>query len=287
MWLELTSKECSNLRRASSDAQRVAVWAWSENVADVTKRDRADLERELAQGNIDVKRKLPDLSRDLPPRPESEEQWQARLAILRYTMTGGIDFQGSNGIYMRAGSAQAAIGPAEMASLFEKMMGGSIESLLSELDPAARANARANAKTKSQKNANWFSSVTSQAETLGKQEFRITRFDQDASGAAATVETALVAKLPTRGWQIVWSSQQTRRAADVTPAEEAQVGNDPQVKTALGLLSTLGAGADAEVRKAIRYGAATMQAQKAADADFLQFRDRYVKRLDGPPMQKN
>ena len=276
LWLELTNKECSNMRRAPADAQRVAVWAWSEKLTDVTKRDRADLERELKRANIDVNLKVPDLSVELAPRPEPEESWFARLAITRYTLAGGVDFQGAAGVYARAGTGQA-VGMAELGPIIQKMMGGSLEALIAELDPTAKVATR-------QSNNNWFSSVTSPAEALGKREFRITRLEQDPSGQAATVETALVAKLP-RGWQIVWSSKQTRRAADVTPAEEAQIGQDPQVKAALGLLSsTLGAAAEAEIKKAMRYGAATMAAQKASDSDFVHFRDRYTDRLDGPPM---
>ncbi len=65
---------------------------------------------------------------------------------------------------------------------------------------------------------------------------------------------------------------------------EQQLNNDPQVKAALGLISALGVSADAEIKKAIRFGAATMAAQKAVDSDLVQLRDRYLDRLDGPPM---
>lgn len=276
MWLELTNKECSSLRRAPADAQRVAVWAWSENLADVTQRDREDLERALVRADIDVKLKVPDLSTELPPRPETEDQWFARLAITRYFMASGVDFQGANGVYVRSGQGQA--GAAEIGSLIQKMMGGSLESLIDELDPAAKAIAKANSS------GNWYGSVTSQAEGLGRREFRITRLDPDPSGQTATVESALVAKLPQRGWQIVWSSKQTRLAADVPVEAEQQLNNDPQVKAALGLISALGVSAEAEIKKAIRFGAATMAAQKAADSDLVQLRDRYLDRLDGPPM---
>jgi len=47
-------------------------------------------------------------------------------------------------------------------------------------------------------------------------------------------------------------------------------------------MKALGFGADDLVNQAIRVGAATMAAQSAADARFFEFRDRYVKRLDGP-----
>ncbi len=103
--------------------------------------------------------------------------------------------------FVRSGQGQA--GAAEIGSLIQKMMGGSLESLIDELDPAAKAIAKANSS------GNWYGSVTSQVEGLGRREFRITRLDPDPSGQTATVESALVAKLPQRGWQIVWSSKQT------------------------------------------------------------------------------
>ncbi len=275
MWVELTNKECSNMRRATPEGRRVAVWAWSEDLADVTRRDRGDLERELKEIDVDVQLRLPDLSKELPPRPESEESWLARLAWVRYTLVRGVDFQGARGVYLQAGQGRA-VGAAEIGPLMQKMMNGSLESLIAELDPAAKA-------AKPNSNGNWFSSVTAQVESLGKKEFRITRLDEDPSGQAATVETAFVVKLPQRGWQIVWSSKQTRQAADVDAATEQQLANDPQIKAALSFVSALGVGAAAEIKKAIRYGAATMAAQKAADSEFLHMRDRMIDRLDGPP----
>ncbi len=277
MWLELTNKECSGLRRASADAQRVAVWAWSENIPDVTKRQRADLERELKDANIDVNLKVPDLSTELPLRPESEQNWTARLAIMRYSLIGPIDFQGSSGTFVRVGDNRG-VGAAEIGPLIQKMMGGSMEELLKDLDPTARPSARKNNP------GQWYSSVISEVQTLGRREFRITRLDPDPTGQAATVETALVARLPQKEWRIVWSSSHTCTTAEITPKAEEKVTNDPQVKTALGLLSALGAGADAEIKKAIRFGAATMTAQEAADSAFISFRDRYTTRVDGPPL---
>ncbi len=35
----------------------------------------------------------------------------------------------------------------------------------------------------------------------------------------------------------------------------------------------------------MRYGAATMEAQKTADSRFFQFRDRLLRRLDGPVLR--
>jgi hypothetical protein len=52
----------------------------------------------------------------------------------------------------------------------------------------------------------------------------------------------------------------------------------------LEAVNSFGIGADDQVRQAVRFGAATMSAQQAADARFFEFRDRYTRRLDGPPL---
>ncbi|MCC6512095.1 MAG: hypothetical protein IT423_23560 [Pirellulaceae bacterium] len=275
MWLSFTAKECSQLQRAAPEAQRVAVWAWSERLSQVTTRDRADLEAELVAANIDTQLKPPDLSKELPPRRQTDQQWASRLAVVRYTLQGGLDFQGSAGAFFRVGAGQAGQG-VDVAPLLEKMMSGQLNTLLKELDPTAQ---RPNGPAADQ----WFQPMVSEVETLGRREFRATRLDPDPTGQAASVETAFIAKLPEKGWQIVWQFRETRRTSDVAAEAQQQISQDSQVQAALGLLSALGAGAEAEVKKAVRFGAATMSAQKAADRAFFEFRDRYAQRLDGPP----
>lgn len=275
MWLELKVKECALIQRAPPQSQRVAVWAWGEELVDVTSRDQKDLLRELSASGIDPALSPPDLSKLLPPRSQSDDQWAARLALVRYTFGRGLDFQGSGDVYLRSGNGDQ---PVRLAPLIEKMMSGSIETLLKKLDPGAFAASDPAAAAK------WFEVVVPRVEEEKRTEFRITRLEQDPTAQAATVETALVARLPSRGWQIVWSTKQSVRTSEVTAQAEQQIAADPQVKSALSLLSALGANAEQEVKKAIRFGAATMAAQKTVESQFFQFRDRYGQRLDGPPL---
>jgi hypothetical protein len=39
------------------------------------------------------------------------------------------------------------------------------------------------------------------------------------------------------------------------------------------------------VETAVRFGAATMEAQQRADDRFYAFKDRYTEKLDGPPLR--
>ncbi|MGN6545287.1 MAG: hypothetical protein ACTHK7_09590, partial [Aureliella sp.] len=240
---------------------------------DVSTRDMADLERELAEEKIDPKLPPPDLSRELAPREQSDDQWAARLAIVRYALGSPLDFQGSNGVFVPTGGGAPAVDPS---ALIQKMMSGNLDALLADLDPTARKP--------SGSGDDWIKSVAAQAEGMHRTEFCVTRLDPDPSGQAASVEVAFVAKLPSTGWHVVWSTKHTTQASQISREAEQQIAADPQVKTVLGLLSALGAGAEAEVQKAIRFGAATMEAQRAAQSRFYHFRDRYIQRLDGPPL---
>lgn len=276
MWLELKGRDVSGVKRGSPDVQRVAVWSWSQKLGDVESRDQVDLERELADAKIDVKNQPPDLSSQLPPRPQSDEEWGKRLAIATYTFSEPLDFQGAKGVYVRTGAGAEA---PDMAPLIGKMLGGDFDSLLEQLDLKPRG-----AATAASGQIDFWQPIVTQAEQLGSKVFRATRVDLDPTGQSATVETALIAQLEDGAWQRVWSTQQTMLASQVTAEQQREIRDDPQVKNALGLLAALGASAETEIAKAIRFGAATMAAQKAAQLQFFAFRDRYVQRLDGPPL---
>ncbi len=275
IWMSLNEQEVSQVQRASPELQKVAVWSWSEQLADVETRDRAELVKELQSRGVDPALDPPDLSSLLAPRKQSDNEWAARLAIVRYTHQSQVDFQGSGDIYVRAGAQAAAI---DMAPLIAQMMEGNLKTLLSELDPASRSLGTPSNKE------DWFRVAIPKAEALKVKEFRITRVDTDPTAQQANVESALVALMPGGTWQSVWSTKSSMASSSVTADMEKQISEDPQVKNALSLLSALGAAAESEVRKAIRFGAATMNAQRTVDSYFFRFRDRLTERLDGPPL---
>lgn len=275
LWLRLSARQIGGIKLATPQARQVALWAWNEMLKNVESRDQADLERQLTESKIDTAQQPPDLSHHLAPRPQSDEEWAKRLAWTRYALNEPLDFQGTSGLFVRTGDTAQA---PDLAPLIQKMMSSNLESLLQELDPTSRKSAGGELAH------DWIMPITAQAEALKRSEFRATRLDPDPTAQSATVEIALAAKLPGKGWQVIWSASHTTRANEISAETERLIADDPQVKSALSLLSALGAGAEAEVRKAIRFGAATMAAQKATQARFFQMRDRYVQRLDGPPL---
>src|SRR6185436_13275755 len=107
--------------------------------------------------------------------------------------------------------------------------------------------------------------------------FRVTRVTPDATGGRATVETRFVALLPGGRWETVWRDTETVEAARADKDRVERIERDPQIKQVLELIRAAGLGdGETQLQSALRYGAATMQAQEAADARFLEFRDRYL-----------
>ena len=98
------------------------------------------------------------------------------------------------------------------------------------------------------------------------------------------MNSAFVVQLANGKWEVIWSDHDIEDGSQERPAMEAGIANDPQVKSALGLLKSLGGNGDDQVRSAIRFGAATMAAQQAVNSRFSRFQEPFLRRLDGPPL---
>ena len=115
--------------------------------------------------------------------------------------------------------------------------------------------------------------------------FRVTRSEEDLAAKRVAVETRFVARMPDGSWKTVWQRVETADASKARPDVEQQIMQDPQIRTALELVKSFGLGGEEQVKMAIRFGAATQEAQKQADSLFFEFRDRHLHRLDGPVLR--
>jgi len=281
VWLELTPKKVAKITSPSADQKRIAGWSWYERLANVETRDAEDLARELARKRIDPAQPVPDLSERLPLRLQDEREWSARMALIHYSLGKPLDFQGTGDLLVRADRAKNA---DHIAPLIAKLFGGQVDALLKDLLNERRSapNPSAGASAKSP-NA-WLEPAIRQAEREKARAFRATRVDLGLERRQATVHSAFVVQLASGKWEIIWSDRDTEDGSLERPAMEAGIANDPQVKSALGLLKSLGANGDDQVRSAIRFGAATMAAQQAVNSRFSKFQEPYLRRLDGPPL---
>ncbi len=259
----------------------VALAAWRENLADVETRSTASLMQELKKLKITPVDDPEALLELLPPRRENDSAWAARKAVVEYQFRKPLDFQGTGDLVFRAGDKlQAAQGAKLIEDLIKSVAGGSLQDLF---DPPAGKPARA--PTRGTTGEKWLDIAVQAATAADVAGFRVTRVEQNLSAQRADVETRFVARLPDGSWKTIWLHLEKADASKPRADAEQQIMQDPQVSAALDLVKSLGLGGEQQIKLAVRYGAATMEAQKTADSRFYQFRDRLLRRLDGPVLR--
>jgi hypothetical protein len=276
VWIDLKQKQVAKIVRASIERRRIACWSWYERLANVETRDAAGLDQELKHKRIDATQPPPDLSDRFPLRIQDDREWSARLALLTYALEKPLDFQGAGDMLVR--SDRSAKAP-DMASVIAQLFGGSLNSLLKELTDAGRATA-----TTAESADDWLKPATREAEREKARAFRATRVHVNLGARQATVESVLAVQLDNAKWETIWSARETEDGTKIRASMEAAIGKDARVKSALGVLNSLGAASDDQIQQSIRFGAATMTAQQAVDRQFSAFEEPLLQRLDGPPL---
>ena len=272
--LRVKSTTASSLSIATDANRKIAVWSWHERLPDVESSKPSSLVNELQLKKIDASTAPPDLANRFYVEPERDELWSIRLAIVSYRLDKAIEFQGSGELMLSVGGEQ----PPDFASLMGQMMQSQLNSLVQELTGVSKKPS--NIKSEE---AEWTKSAISQAEKKNATYFRATNVRTEPSGNAATVESIFMVKLASGQWTVAWKISTTQLANEQSGEAIRRITNDPQVKAIQSQFEALG-GAGVSLDTAIRIGAATMTAQRFANDEFLRFSERYVKRLDGPPI---
>jgi len=275
LWLELEAKQVAQVTPAPPVRQRIALWGWHEQLADVETRDVPSLTKELQKAGIKTDAGAPDLSSRLPARPQSDREWAARLAVVEYTLRQSFDLQGTGDAVFPTTPGKAV----DMNAVMPMMLQRQLQSVLSELAGPAAAGGTPKGNDRA-----WLPGAIRAAEQSGVRGFRATRVEVALEGLRATVTSEFVARVEPELWVTLWQTSEVAYGAQARPEQEAQIAQDPQVKAALEAVRALGLTAEGQVNAAVRVGAATMAAQQAVDQRFMEFRERYVKRLDGPPL---
>ena len=260
----------------SPERRRIAAWAWSERLPNVETQTADSLTRELKQKGIDLRQSPPDLSDQLPLRPQDDREWAARMAIVAYALGDPLDFQGMGDVLIPTDSGTQN---KDKNSLVAKLAARQIGSLLLDvLGPGRPANGAPPAPDA------WLKPAEQEADRRKARAFRATRVESNVDARQATVVSVFRARLETGAWETIWSDRETEDIGKQRAGTATIIANDPQVKSALAAIKSLGLTSDADVQKAIGFGAATMAAQQSLDSHFCTFRDAYVKQLNGPPL---
>jgi hypothetical protein len=276
VFVDLPKRKIARITPASVAHKQIAGWSWYERIANVESRDADELARELQHKHIDPTQPLPDMSDRLPLRLQDEREWSARMALVSYALGKPLEFQGTGDLLVRADHAKNA---DDLAPLIAKLFGGQVDSLMKDLlnegHPTAATPQSSNA---------WLEPAIREAEKDKARAFRATRVDLSLERHQATVNSVFVVQLAKGKWETIWSDRAVEDGSQARPAAEANITGDPQIKSALALLKSLGAGGDDQVGAAIRMGAATMAAQQTVNNHFATFETPFLRQLDGPPL---
>jgi hypothetical protein len=276
IWFDGTKNKIAKVTRSGADRRRLAVWAWFEELPNVESCDAAVLARELKQKGVDPGQPPPDLSDRLPPRLQDDREWAARMAVTAYSLGESLDFQGTGDLLVRSERSADA---KDAAPVIAKLLSQQLDSLVRDLvggTPSAAGNTGSS--------DDWLKPAVREAESRKARAFRATRVDLNLNGRQALVYSVFVVRLDNGDWETIWSDRETEDTAKPRAAMEESISKDPQVKSALDAIRSLGGVTDDRLQQAIRCGAATMAAQKAVESRFFAFQESLLKRLDGPPL---
>lgn len=266
----------------------IAGCAWKHDLKRVTTRTFAALKRELEKEQVNIENETIDLSSQLPSQQvQSDEEWNARVALFEFVLRKPLEFQGIGNTLFRIDPQK----PPKLQDVLSQMLAGGavpsidnqsssglLDELLKELDLADRTGVRPRAKNR------WWEPAVKIAESEGFRGVRITRVIQDISLPAATVENVFLAQLKPGEWKPVISVASAVNRNQVDAGELLRLKADPQVETVLETFGRLGIRSDELIETAIRQGAATDIARKDSEQKFLEILDRYTEHTDGPPL---
>ena len=253
--------------------RQIAAIAWREKLAGVESRSTFDLLRELKAKQADVADSPIDLSGRFPALPDDDRQWTARQALIEYDYRQRFDFQGTGEILFRTDKEDAVPNlPRLLTEMFRSQLDTQLADLLGNGKPGKPALKRK------------FDVAKTTAEQQDVRGFRVTRVDNDLTAKRVTVESRFLVRLADGSWETIWQHKQTADATKNRAELEDRINGDPRVKQALKLVEAL-AGNAANAGTALKFAAATMEAQQRADDQFVEFRLRYTKRIDGPVLR--
>ncbi len=274
-WVELTGSQVSKVTPATPEHQKLAVIAWNDGFIDVETQNAVTLHRELTRRNIQLDGPTPDISSRLPARPQDDGEWAARLAVVEYLYRQPLDFQGIGDTLVRTGNGQKP----DLTAVFQKVMKQQVDSLLKDL-----LNEGPSRPEPAKPERELFAPAIAAAEAAGARGFRVTRLQLEPDRNRVGVETRFLAKLDQDRWQTVFVSTEFADSSQARPELEAKITQDPQVKSVLDTVKTVGLFDDAPLQTALRSGAATMTAMQAADQAFFAFTNRYSQHIDRPKL---
>lgn len=270
--LELEDREIRNSLAQDDARRKVAHAAWDLGIENVETQSAAGLLAEVKEAAKTWPDFDPDLSDQLPPLLQAEEEWEARVALWEYAYRQACDFQGTDAFVVRSDSGVAR---PDLAALLKPTLEGVLQSELGDLlNPDGVKPPPAN---------RWRQTAIDAADKSDLDACRVTRININAGQFRGSIAMDFLVRLPGGRWETVWQTQSETGSGPVDEVALNQIRNDPQVKSIQEVYSALGA--EGDIDRALEFGAGVQVAQKRAESRFETFRSRYLRSLSGPPLR--
>lgn len=271
--LNLAGNRVRGVEPAEPAWRMLVQWGWHEGIDGVETMPQRKLVEILAERGVDTTAPPPSLADQLPPLPQDDDQWRARVALLQDAYGDSVSFQGTGDIVVRA---DQEVTIDTLLPVVTDMLKGDVGGLLDLFGGGAGGRQQQPAADR------WLASARSQAGSEGR--FRATRVQTKPEQGLVSVESGFEVQLADGSWGTVWRSRTQVDASKPRPGLEERIASDPRVGQAINAIKLLGVIDEDAMTKAIRFGAATMEAQEVIDRQFAAFRSDHTLRLDGPPL---
>ncbi len=259
--IRIPRSEIGEVHRGPAGAGRRLMLAWQAGLADPESLTAAELADALQARGFAADAGEPDrpisLEGLLPPAGEPDALWLGRRAATEIAVDDGLRFLRYQGMVMP--EAQGGV-PFAGAGIDPSMVMGELKRLV-DPDGAAAAD------------ANRLDPVHEKLKTVaarGRSGAVVMALVLAPELDGATIETTFWVRGTEGRWKVYGMRSTTVRATDLRPGEGNDLGQDPQVKKAIGIVEALGLGAvPAELKqRSLQVGAATQKALGLARAAF-------------------
>lgn len=271
VWLRLPADRVRGVQPAEPGWSQLVQWGWHAGIDQAETLPQRKLAEALAEQGVDTTLPPPSLIDRLPPLAQDDNQWRARVALLQDAYGSTVNFQGTGDLVIRA---DAEVSIEALLPVVTDMLKGDVGGLLDLLGGGGRPGQAQPDR--------WLASARSQAGSEGR--FRATRVQTKPEQGVVDVESAFEVRLADGTWGTVWRVTQRVDATQPREGLEERIAGDPRVGQAITAIKAFGVVDQETLTEAIRFGAATMEAQEAIDRTFAAFRSDHTLRLDGLPL---
>lgn len=272
--IDLPADRIRRIFETPAASRPLAAAAWFERIEKVEETVFGKLKTQVEQTHPKWATERIDISDRLPRgQPQSDDEWAARQALWEYEFCEELNYQGTGSFVVRVEPGKKPDLSALMSQSGESLLAGPLSGLGLDLGGGKPQMPAPDA---------WQKKAIDEARDLNIRGFLVTRSPQITGEGPAIVVAQFFARLGDGNYRVVWSDEVRTDPSTIPEDDLKRIQQDPQIQEVLKVAQALSLGN--EVQKAVRFGGAVEVSMKSVTGHFAEFRSRYNRTLDGPPL---